>query len=111
MSRQLFLSFLPIHGLDIHYELSQMPVRQKRKENAMNACSRQLLILATAVMFLLIPQSGIAEEWNLEEKPWEKFGVNLYLGSLYLGSGQVNMLYFYVFNPNHRRFQALFRSF
>ena len=72
----------------------------------MNACSRQLLILTTAVMFLLIPQSGIAEEWNLEEKPWEKFGVNLYLGS-----GQVNMLYFYVFNPNHRRFQALFRSF
>lgn len=27
-------------------------------------------------MFFLIPQSSIAEEWNLEEKPWEKFAAN-----------------------------------
>jgi len=51
-------------------------MRQKRKENARNACPRQLVILATAVMFFLIPQSSIAEEWNLEEKPWEKFAAN-----------------------------------
>jgi hypothetical protein len=42
----------------------------------MNTFPRQLLILATAVLLLLTHQSVRAEEWNLEEKPWEKFGAN-----------------------------------
>ncbi len=43
----------------------------------MRRFTRQLLTLATAIMLLTLPQVGIAEEWNLEERPWEKFGANL----------------------------------
>ena len=42
----------------------------------MRAFTRQLLTLATAMMLLILPQVGIAEEWDLEKKPWEKFGAN-----------------------------------
>lgn len=42
----------------------------------MRAFTRQLLTLATAMMLLTLPQVGIAEEWDLEKKPWEKFGAN-----------------------------------
>lgn len=42
----------------------------------MQRFSRQLLMLLTALTFLLMPQIGMTEEWDLEEKPWEKFGAN-----------------------------------
>jgi len=38
--------------------------------------SRQLRALCIILAFFLIPINSLAEEWNLEEKPWEKFGAN-----------------------------------
>jgi hypothetical protein len=37
---------------------------------------RQWILLGTALTLFLIPINSLAEEWNLEEKPWEKFGAN-----------------------------------
>jgi hypothetical protein len=35
------------------------------------------MILATAVMLFSLPQISMADEWNLDERPWEKFGANI----------------------------------
>ena len=43
----------------------------------MNAIIRGLLTVTTTIGLILVSQIAIAEEWNLEEKPWEKFGVDL----------------------------------
>ncbi|MBC2711786.1 MAG: hypothetical protein HGJ94_12605 [Desulfosarcina sp.] len=43
----------------------------------MKAFLRQLLALTTAVVLFLMPQAGLSEEWDLDERPWEKFGANL----------------------------------
>jgi hypothetical protein len=43
----------------------------------MNAIIRGLLILTTTIGLILGSQAAIAEEGHLEEKPWEKFGVDL----------------------------------
>ncbi len=43
----------------------------------MNAFIRGFLALTTTLGVILVSQAAIAEEWNLEEKPWEKFGVDL----------------------------------
>lgn len=43
----------------------------------MQAFLRRLCLLATVVIFVLIPRMGISEEWDLDERPWEKFGANL----------------------------------
>ena len=43
----------------------------------MKACSRSELILVVAFLLLLTPGAGQSEEWQLEERPWEKFGANL----------------------------------
>jgi hypothetical protein len=43
----------------------------------MHAISRRLLVLVAAAIILVFPNLGIADEWNLEEKPWEKFGANV----------------------------------
>jgi hypothetical protein len=43
----------------------------------MNAFIRGLLTVTTTIGLILVSQIAIAEEWNLEEKPWEKFGVDL----------------------------------
>jgi hypothetical protein len=40
----------------------------------MNAFIRGFLALTTTLGVILVSQAAIAEEWNLEEKPWEKFG-------------------------------------
>jgi len=56
---------------------------------------RRLLtaIFAIAVVFFLFPQDIMAEDWDLDEKPWEKFGANLGLfvsnieSSFRIGSG------------------------
>jgi hypothetical protein len=43
----------------------------------MNAFIRGFLALTTTIGVFLVSQAAIAEELNLEEKPWEKFGVDL----------------------------------
>jgi hypothetical protein len=43
----------------------------------MNACIRGLLAVTTTIGLILASQAAIAEEWNLEDKPWEKFGANV----------------------------------
>jgi len=55
--------------------------------------SRQLRVLCIILAFFLIPVNSLAEEWNLEEKPWEKFAANFGVflstvdSSFQLGSG------------------------
>jgi len=43
----------------------------------MKAIIRGLLAVTTTIGLILAPQAAIAEERNLEEKPWEKFGANV----------------------------------
>lgn len=42
----------------------------------MKSFLRQFLIITIAVISLIMPQDGFSEEWDLNEKPWEKFGFN-----------------------------------
>ena len=42
----------------------------------MKTLTLQSLLMNTAILILLLPQSAMAEGMNLEEKPWEKFGAN-----------------------------------
>ena len=59
----------------------------------MNPFIRGFLALTTTIGVILLSQAAIAEEWNLEEKPWEKFGVDLGVflagldSSIRIGSG------------------------
>jgi hypothetical protein len=59
----------------------------------MNAFIRGFLALTTTLGVILVSQAAIAEEWNLEEKPWEKFGFDLGVflagldSSIRIGSG------------------------
>jgi hypothetical protein len=43
----------------------------------MNALIRSFLALTTTLGVILLSQAAIAEEWNKEAKPWEKFGANV----------------------------------
>ena len=45
---------------------------------------RQWAAVIVAMGLLLIPQTGSAEEWDLNKKPWEKFGASfgVFLSSL-----------------------------
>jgi hypothetical protein len=42
----------------------------------MQSFMKQLLFISFVLCLLLPYQPGMAEEWDLEEKPWEKFGAN-----------------------------------
>jgi hypothetical protein len=46
------------------------------KENPMKNLMRRCLVLTLASVQLLAFRAAMAGEWNLEEKPWEKFSVN-----------------------------------
>ena len=46
------------------------------KKNPMKNLMRRCLVLALAGVQLLAFRAAMAGEWNLEEKPWEKFCVN-----------------------------------
>jgi hypothetical protein len=46
------------------------------KENPMKNLMRRCLVLTLAGVQLLAFRAAMAGEWNLEEKPWEKFSVN-----------------------------------
>jgi hypothetical protein len=46
------------------------------KENPMKNLMRRCLVLTLAGVQLLAFRAAMAGEWNLEEKPWEKFCVN-----------------------------------
>ena len=42
----------------------------------MRTMVRRYLAITAATLLLLSSQLAVAEEWRLEEKPWEKFGAN-----------------------------------
>ena len=46
----------------------------------MNAFIRGCLVFVTAIGLSLVYQAANAEEWNPEEKPWEKFGRKIISG-------------------------------
>ena len=43
----------------------------------MQTIPRQLLTLITIIAIFIMPGAGLSEEWDLKERPWEKFGANL----------------------------------
>ena len=59
----------------------------------MKSLRRQLLFMTIVILLMNLTQPALAEEWNLEEKPWEKFGANFGMfvsaldSSLRIGSG------------------------
>ena len=43
----------------------------------MKSLDQYLVTLTTVLLLFFSSQVAVAEEWNLEEKPWEKFGANV----------------------------------